>query len=318
MEKLVTICKNYACERHAFVNQSYDGKPYSFHLEMGISFFHKYSYLLTEYEKPFAEGGLWCHDIISDARETYNDVKETCGEIVANISYALHNEKGKTPDERENQKYYDGIVEEGRLAIFGKLCDRLANGTYSKSKGSGMYKKYKLRYPRFKKALNVITEFKPMWDELDELFDYTEPLFCQTITQENHICRYSKAMNQPHPRLCVVCGKPENIGKILEENIKEITKDELTNDYSYYLTVGDLKEFLYKHNLPNDSKVVIQRIEDVYYEKHQWGVYLKEGENTFKDENGVIVKESLEQYHPAFCCAKYDDDPNVLFINLHY
>ena len=26
---------------------------------------------------------------------------------------------------------------------------------------------------------------------------------------ENHICRYSKAMNQPYPRLCVDCGKPK-------------------------------------------------------------------------------------------------------------
>ncbi len=26
---------------------------------------------------------------------------------------------------------------------------------------------------------------------------------------DNHVCRYSKAMNQPHPRLCVDCGKPE-------------------------------------------------------------------------------------------------------------
>ena len=24
-----------------------------------------------------------------------------------------------------------------------------------------------------------------------------------------HKCRYSKAMNQPYPRLCVDCGKPE-------------------------------------------------------------------------------------------------------------
>jgi hypothetical protein len=26
---------------------------------------------------------------------------------------------------------------------------------------------------------------------------------------DNHVCRYSKAMNQPYPRLCVDCGKPE-------------------------------------------------------------------------------------------------------------
>lgn len=26
---------------------------------------------------------------------------------------------------------------------------------------------------------------------------------------EEHICRYSKSMNQEFPRKCVICGKPE-------------------------------------------------------------------------------------------------------------
>jgi hypothetical protein len=56
----------------------------------------------------------------------------------------------------------------------------------------------------------------------------------------------------------------------------------------------------------------------VYYEKHGWGVYLKEGEHTVNDENGNIVKESLEQYHPAWCCVRYKDDSDILFIDLHY
>ena len=32
------------------------------------------------------------------------------------------------------------------------------------------------------------------------------------VVQSNdiHVCRYSKSMNQPYPRLCVDCGKPEN------------------------------------------------------------------------------------------------------------
>ena len=98
----------------------------------------------------------------------------------------------------------------------------------------------------------------------------------------------------------------------------EISKEELTNEYDHYLTVGGLKKFLYEHNLPESAKVVVQRVEDVYYEKHNWGVYLKEGMHTFKDDDGVIVKSSMQQYHPAWCCAKYNDEDNVLFIDLHY
>jgi hypothetical protein len=100
--------------------------------------------------------------------------------------------------------------------------------------------------------------------------------------------------------------------------INKITKEELKNKYEYFLTVGDLKEFLNKNNFPDDSKVLIQRIEDVYYEKLKWGVYLKKGEHTFTDKDGNIVEKSLEQYHPAWCCVKYSDEDDVLFINLHY
>jgi hypothetical protein len=100
--------------------------------------------------------------------------------------------------------------------------------------------------------------------------------------------------------------------------MREISKEELINSYQDFLTVGDLKKFLQKHNLNDNAKVLIQRVEDVYYEKYDWAVYLKEGENAFKDEHGDIVKESLEQYHPAWCCTKYNDESDILFINLHY
>jgi len=31
-----------------------------------------------------------------------------------------------------------------------------------------------------------------------------------TEPSDNHVCRYSKSMNQPFPRLCTICGKPES------------------------------------------------------------------------------------------------------------
>lgn len=101
--------------------------------------------------------------------------------------------------------------------------------------------------------------------------------------------------------------------------LNEITKEELINGYEHFMTVGELKEFLYKHNIEDNAKVLIQRIEDKYFEKGQWGVYLKEGEHTVKDKDGNVVKESLEQYHPAWCCVRYEDEGNsMLFIDLHY
>lgn len=100
--------------------------------------------------------------------------------------------------------------------------------------------------------------------------------------------------------------------------IKEITKEELKNGYEHFMTVGDLKRFLEETNIPDESKILIQRVEDRYYESGGWGVYLKEGEHTYKDDSGNIVPESLEQYHPAWGCAYYKDDKDILFIDLHY
>lgn len=127
--------------------------------------------------------------------------------------------------------------------------------------------------------------------------------------------------------------------------MKELTREEI-DKYTDFLTVGDLKEFLYKHNLPNNAKVLIQRVEDIYYEKHNWGSYLKEGEHSYyarkhnediesgkyldkeeypniKPENLIPyteeeIKKSMEQYHPAWCCVRYKDDQDLLFIDLHY
>lgn len=100
--------------------------------------------------------------------------------------------------------------------------------------------------------------------------------------------------------------------------LKEITKEELTNGYDHYLTVGVLKKFLDKHDLPDTAKVVIQRVKDAYYEKHNWGVYLKDGCQTLKDDDEDVAKCDMEQYSPAWCCVKYNDEDDLLFIDLHY
>lgn len=94
---------------------------------------------------------------------------------------------------------------------------------------------------------------------------------------------------------------------------KILTSDEILNKYKHFLTVGGIKQFVQEYNIPDTAKVVIQRIYDVYYEKHSWGVLLKEGMHS--DEN---IPETMSQYTPAWCCVKYSDEPDILFINLHY
>lgn len=37
-----------------------------------------------------------------------------------------------------------------------------------------------------------------------------------------------------------------------------------------YVSVGDLKKYIEKHNIPDDTEVLIQRIEDKYFENCGW------------------------------------------------
>lgn len=152
--------------------------------------------------------------------------------------------------------------------------------------------------------------------------------------------------------------------------MNKLTKSDL-NQYMTGLTVGKLKKFITDNNLSDDSLVLIQRVEDRYYDgidisgmsgcketddgkypsgskSDGWGVYLKEGDSYYRAEclnNNMInelknrecgaesdypdlvnpenyitelVDELKEQYHPAWSCVYYKDDPDVLFIDLHY
>lgn len=128
---------------------------------------------------------------------------------------------------------------------------------------------------------------------------------------------------------------------------KKVRVIEDPNKYKDYLTVGRLRKFLEQNpELPDDSLVLIQRVEDMYYEKGGWGVVLKEGhyynmvktnnvrmqEEIQRRKNGEhpkyemedpskyiteLTDEWKEQYHPAWTCLRYRDDNN-LYIDLHY
>lgn len=129
-----------------------------------------------------------------------------------------------------------------------------------------------------------------------------------------------------------------------------LTEKEVTEKFTQHLTVGNLKKSIERYKIPDEAKVVVQRIEDVYYEKHGWGVMLKEGEhyhnkisfnekmkeeivrrergeepeyekikdpNKYICEDEEVLKELKDQYHPAWCVVGYEDK-DFLFLDLHY
>lgn len=160
---------DYAKDLHASVNHTYDGKPYGVHLTMVYHFGFKFKHLLSEDFQYYALASCWTHDLIEDCRVTFNDLHKKVGYKIANVTYKLTNYKGKTRAKRANKKYYRKIS--GCLvSTFVKICDRLANASYSKESGSSMFEKYKAEHANFRDKL-YHPEFQEMWDELDAIFE---------------------------------------------------------------------------------------------------------------------------------------------------
>ena len=80
-------------------------------------------------------------------------------------------------------------------------------------------------------------------------------------------------------------------------------------DKGHYLTVGQLRKQL--ENFPDDALVVSQRVEDVYYEKHNW--------ETIKMDDPLYIGEQNE-YSPVWgiCHYEKDEESNCVFLDLHY
>ena len=154
---------------HAEVNQTYDKvHPYGYHLDMVAQGVKDYGHAVLANDEDLLPlfMGAWFHDSIEDARLTYNDVlreaknlelTEAQAYTAAEIVFALTNDKGRTREDRAGENYYKGI-RETPYAPFVKLCDRMANATYSFTHGnpanSHMKEVYRREMPHFLEAIH--------------------------------------------------------------------------------------------------------------------------------------------------------------------
>jgi len=183
---------NWCIEQHTKTNHFYDTYlPYRFHLEMVDNVAEQFEHLLDDKHDYFTGEEIkynrdntislreacrmatYSHDLIEDARVSYNDVKDKLGYEAADIVYAVTNEKGKTRKDRANDKYYEGIRNTPG-ATFVKLCDRIANVQYSKLTKSRMFEMYKKENEHFMSQLAYIESgnhpYKTMFEYLINLF----------------------------------------------------------------------------------------------------------------------------------------------------
>lgn len=167
--KVIEEIRNSAYSLHEHVGQTYDKTlPYSFHLSMVADAVLKYGHKIIINESDILPVifAAYYHDSIEDARLTYNDIKDVARKymspeqsyMAAEIVYALTNDKGRTRQERAGENYYAGI-RQTPYAPFVKLCDRLANLTYSiNSSNNGnfhMLEVYKSEWPHFIQSITV-------------------------------------------------------------------------------------------------------------------------------------------------------------------
>jgi (p)ppGpp synthase/HD superfamily hydrolase len=169
-------CREYAEKCHRNVNHQYDGCDYALHLKMAETVGLRFHTLISEQDIPYVFGAIWCHDVIEDTRQTYNDVINATHFLVGDIVYAVTNEKGKTRKERANDKYYGGI-RNIEYASFVKLCDRIANVRYSKQHGSSMFEVYQKENEHFERML-----FDKRYATM---FDYLKDLLLKTTTNDH-------------------------------------------------------------------------------------------------------------------------------------
>jgi (p)ppGpp synthase/HD superfamily hydrolase len=155
----------WALETHHKVNQTYDGYPYFFHLNEVSKIAIMFKHLVANNASTFI--GALLHDVIEDARLTYNDVEKLWGKEVADIVFACTEIRGRNRRERHGPFYFR-TLRENKLGCFVKVCDVIANMERGLKTGSGMIHKYVKEYPHFKSELYT-EEFKTMFMYIEEV-----------------------------------------------------------------------------------------------------------------------------------------------------
>lgn len=179
----IALIESYArkCYDNANCTYGHNDGNYYIHIKMVIDAVKEHG-AIFKHSKDYYNtlGGAHCHDLIEDAKQTFNNVKAACGEEVAKITLLVTDIHGENRLMRHLLTMHKTV--EDYRAIILKLCDIYANAYYSKKYGSSMYKKYVEEYayrkPIFMKALSWYKEqinedeLKKLWKKLDEVHKF--------------------------------------------------------------------------------------------------------------------------------------------------
>jgi (p)ppGpp synthase/HD superfamily hydrolase len=104
------------------------------------------------------------HDIIEMTDISYTDIKKEFDENIAEITYCVTDEIGRTRKEKK-EKTYPKIRSNSKSLIL-KIADRIANVSFSSTQDSGHFKMYREEYPEFEFNLRIYRHVDSMWEYL--------------------------------------------------------------------------------------------------------------------------------------------------------
>ena len=172
--------ETYAEKCYADANCTYgnEGGSYMIHIHMVVDFLFKHGDVFRNVNDSVNTiGAAFCHDLLEDAKQTYNNICEIAGKEVADITLGVTD----VPAKNRLMKHLltMGKTVQDHRAIILKMADIYCNTKFSKENGNSMYGKYveeyQYRKPIFQKALiwykNYINqdELAKIWKELDEI-----------------------------------------------------------------------------------------------------------------------------------------------------
>jgi guanosine-3',5'-bis(diphosphate) 3'-pyrophosphohydrolase len=158
-----TIAKEFALKAHK--GQTYGTREYSFHLQSVVTIAKEFK--LNEN----IIAACWLHDTIEDCNISFQDIKNVCGENVAEIVYCVTDELGRNRKERKEKTYPK--IKSNNDALCVKLCDRIANIQQSFiDNNMNLLSMYLKEHEDFKKILfnkDSTESLTLLWKHLDEL-----------------------------------------------------------------------------------------------------------------------------------------------------
>ncbi len=151
--------------------------PYTVHLQNVVATLERFG--LGHCDEIMCAG--WLHDSLEDTKTSYTDIRKRFGEQVAEMVYAVTDERGRNRHERHLKTYPKIRGNQGATAL--KLADRIANVEYGLASG-GKTKMYEEEFQGFVDGIYTPPEAAStygiavarMWAHLGRLLGKTDAL----------------------------------------------------------------------------------------------------------------------------------------------